>query len=278
MKFLIDNYYDGQNTQCLYFNSILAQLGHESRIYNAKDHSLYDILDIYKPDYYITHPNILSKDFISYSKNEKNNIKLILNTQQLQAEEIKLLDIYLKNDNVHCLLMISNLDNKNIPKLKYSKIAQILNCADENLLKLQPDIKYNIPKAYFVSSKYEAQESVPHHKITNIKELSALVDIYLPEMQLASLYSNYEEIIFPNMQNYIPQSFFDAIMLGKKVYFTSDDNNIIDLINVVLKPERSLNYNDNDRMQDFTSLKEYIKEKHYTINRVKTLLSQIPKE
>ena len=66
-------------------------------------------------------------------------------------------------------------------------------------------------------------------------------------------------------------------MLGHKTYYITKDKKSIDLIDTILKPESSLNYYEDNRMQDFSNLKNYIMEKHCGLNRVKTLLSQIPK-
>jgi len=50
------------------------------------------------------------------------------------------------------------------------------------------------------------------------------------------------------------------------------------MIQKIFKPSKSLNFNDEDKLEDFSELKSKISEKHGISNRVKTLLSQLSKE
>jgi hypothetical protein len=278
MKFLIENYSDYTNTQSLYFSSVLKNLGHECNTYNQKGQSIYDALDKNNPDYFITHANLLTNDYVVYVNNEKSNIKLLLNVTGLTNEQVVDLDKNFDNDNINCPMFFTNMDQKLLPKIKHRKILAINDCADLNLLKTQSKLKYDMPKAFFLLDKLTYTEFNPHHTMTNIVKLKKDVDIFLPETQLSALYTNYAEVIFYGIKSYIPQSFFDAILLGCKVYYITDNNQPIDFIDAVLKPNSSLNYFDHNKMQDFNDIREYVKEKHSSQNRVKTLLSQLPKE
>jgi len=278
MKFLIENYSDYTNTQSLYFHSVLKNMGYDCNTYNQKNQSIYDALDKNSPNYFITHANLLTNDYVAYVTNEKSNIKLLLNVTGLTNDQVIDLDKNFDNDKINCPIFFTNIDQKLLPKIKYRRILTINDAADLNLFKTQSKLKYDMPKAFFVLDKLTYKESSPHHTMTNMVKLKNDVDIFLPETQLSALYTNYSEVIFYGIKSYIPQSFFDAILLGHKVYYITDNNQPIDFIDTVLKPNSSLNYFDHNKMQDFNDLREYVKEKHSSQNRVKTLLSQLPKE
>ena len=279
MKFIIENYSDPTHTQPLYLHDIINKdYDHESIFYDPGRESVYDILDKNNPDYYITDANILTQDFVTYQKNENPKIKLLLNVSSLSAEEINNLDKSLYSDHINCPLFFSKINQKKLPKIKNRRILQLSDAADTNISHIKNHLQYKIPKAFFILNSFKPKENGPHHIISNIQKLSKDADIILPETKLASLYKNYDEIIFYGIEDYIPQSFFDCLYLGCKVYYISENNEVNNLINILLKPDQSLNYRDKDRMTDFSKLHEYVKEKHCGQNRVKTLLSQIPKE
>jgi hypothetical protein len=108
------------------------------------------------------------------------------------------------------------------------------------------------------------------------------VDFCLPITMLSSIYSKYEEIIFTEISNSLPQYFFDAIYHGEKVYYDIVDeakSKLADeIVGSVLKVGNGLNYNNPDKITDFTDLKKHIEEKHSSLNRTKTLLSQLPQK
>lgn len=279
MKFIIENYSDQTHTQPLYFHNIINKdYDHESVFYDPGMESVYDVLDKNNPDYYITDANMLTQDFVTYQKNENPKIKLLLNVSSLSAEEINALDKNLYDDNVYCPLFFTKTNQNKLPKLKNRRILQLSDAADINLSHVKNNLQYNMPKAFFILKSFTPKDTSPHHIISNIQKLAKDSDIILPETKLVSLYKNYDEIIFYGIEDYIPQSFFDCLYLGCKVYYISDNAEVHNLIKMLLKPNQSLNYYDNDRMIDFSELHSYVKEKHCGQNRVKSFLSQIPRE
>ena len=279
MKFIIENYSDQTHTQPLYFHDVINKNeDHSSIMHDPSRDSVYDVLDKHTPDYYVTYANLLTQDFVVYQKNENKNIKLLLNVSYLSSDQIMTLDKNLHDDNVNCPLFFSNTNQNKLPKLRNRRILQLSDAADTNLSHVKTNLKYNLQKAFFILKSFKPQDDGPHHIITNIQQLNKDSDIVLPEAKLVSLYKNYDEIIFYGISDYIPQSFFDCLYLGCKVYYISDNTEVHNLINILLKPEQSLNYHDKDRMVDFSKLHAYVKEKHCGQNRVKTFLSQIPRE
>jgi len=277
MKFIVENYSDPTTTQPIYLHEALNKnQEHSSILYEPNTQSVYDILDKHKPDYYITHLNMLTQDFISYNKYENQNIRLLLNVSNISNNDIIAIDSQLKYDNINCPLLFSNIDQKKLPKLKNRRILTLCDAADNNLDMITLNFKYHMNKAYFICDKFEHKDNSPHHIISNNQNLVKTADIILPEYQLASLYRYYDEVIFCGLKDHIPQSFFDCLLAGCKAYYISDNQDIICLINTILKPDGSLNYLDNNRMTDFANLHQYVKEKHCGQNRAKMLLSQLP--
>lgn len=271
MKFVIENYSDQYHTQPLYFHKELVDQGHEATIYETNSSSVFDVLDRTHPDYYITHARLLKNDHIYYAKN--NKIKFLINVQHLTFQDINNLDGILHQNNIDCPFFFLNLNA--VPKVKHRNIIRIMDCADINLLDQKSNIKFQIPKAYMVDSSQNVDDKCPHHIISNNLELRETIDICLPEIQLGLFYSNYDEIIFLHSDNYITQSFFDSIMFGAKTYFLSNSADIKDMFNSVFK-DIDLSYD--KKFTNFEELRELVKEKHSPKNRIKTLLSQLPKE
>jgi hypothetical protein len=277
MKFIVENYSDATTTQPIYLHEALQKSQeHTSILHEPRTESIYDILDKHKPDYYITHLNLLTQDFVTYNKYENQNIRLLLNVSNASQNDIIGIDAQLKNDNVNCPLLFSNIDQKKLPKLKNRRILTLCDAADSNLELVTLNFKYHMDKAYFILDQFDYKDNDPHHIISNNHNLAKIADITLPEYQLMPLYKCYNEIIFCGLKDYIPQSFFDCLFAGCKVYYMTQNQDIINLINTVLKPENSLDYLDKNRMTDFTNLHQYVKEKHCGQNRAKMLLSQLP--
>ena len=88
-------------------------------------------------------------------------------------------------------------------------------------------------------------------------------------------YPKYNEIIIRNLK-FTTQVFFDAILSGSKVYYqNSKDTGVQSLINKIFKKDFNLDYNSDDRVKDFSEIRDIVKEKHTGDNRAKTILSQI---
>lgn len=280
MKFLIENYSGYESTQPLYFHKHINDHEGHSSVIRSNSVSVFDAFDMVNPDVYIASAHTLSRDAVMYLReNRDKDIKLLICTDGLSVEEIQSLEDVLKKSEVNCHFFFNSLESQ---ASKRSRVVQIRNCADINL---EPSLKidYKIQKAVFVnkSSKIRNYQGTFHVISTN-KQMKDDVDFCLPITMLSSIYSKYEEIIFTDISRSIPQYFFDAIYLGEKVYYDilDDEKSKIadEIVGSVLKIGNGLNYNNPDKITDFSSLKKYVEEKHSSANRTKTLLSQLPQK
>ena len=78
-----------------------------------------------------------------------------------------------------------------------------------------------------------------------------------------------------NLKN-INQILLDALNFGNKVYYDNEEETGIEtILKSVFKIDIKLDYNREDRTQDFSEIKKIILEKHTDSKRTKKLLSQI---
>jgi hypothetical protein len=281
MKIVIENFSTSDDTQALYLTNTLKEMGHDAIIFDQTKNSIYDTLDTHVPDIYISHAFRLSQDLLFYLENNNKNIDILLNINGLKTGDISNFDKFFQEKGIESSFFFTSMSKQIIPKT-YNNIVILHNAADLNLLQRQPNIEYHIEKAIFVYNKESIKEyDGSYHIITTNPNLKDVVDIYLPEMSLASLYQFYDEIIFRDFLGYLPQAFFDAIVMGPKVYFDVDDKDIQDSIDTlaskILKIDTSINYKSDNKLNNFTQLKEYVLEKHTNKNRTNTLLSNIKK-
>lgn len=278
MKFLIENYADYESTQPLYFHNHINNYEEHSCTIRSNNISVFDSFDELDPDVYIASANTLSRDAVMYlSQNKDKEIKLLICTDGIKRENVESLEDILKQSGVNCHFFFNSLEAKKSTK---SRVVQIRNACDINLQE-QIKIDYKIQKAIFVnkSSKIRNYKGTFHVISTN-NQIKNSVDFCLPATMLSSIYSKYEEIIFTDISNTIPQYFFDAIYRGEKVYYDildEEKSKIADeIVGSILKVGNGLNYNNSDKITDFTDLKKHVAEKHSSFNRTKTLLSQLP--
>jgi hypothetical protein len=252
MKFLISDYSSHWSTEPYYFNAGLNSVGIISNIWN-KNASVYDNFDTYKPDVFIGHASDLSKDLISYLK-ENLEIKIALNINGAEEKHIEAIENMFETYNIKCLFFGAN--EVNCKKMKFVKI---LHAAD--LFMTQAKKQFNIDKAIFVDKKEQMLESNgTYHYLTTNPELGKDVDIFYPIVELNRLFPSYDEIIFRDPSYIESQIAFDAIKSGVKVIFDLKDSASLDKINELFKGEKF-----------FAS----IKTRHSCFHRLKSLVSQL---
>lgn len=280
MNIVIDNYTTTEDTQALYFNNSLLSLGYNSRLFESRRESLYDVFDKHQPDVYITHAFRITNDLLHYIVNNQAKIDVLVNVQGMNKENISNLSDTFNKNNIISSFFFLNTENNNISNIRDRNVINICSAADTNLLNQKNTITYKIDKAIILYNKESIKEyDGSYHNISMLESMKDLVDIVLPELMLAPLYSCYDEVVFRDFNGYLPQGLFDAIMFGCKVYFDIDDNKnrneLESMINKILKPEASLIFSDKNKLQDFTNLRAFVMEKHTNNNRTKTLLSNI---
>jgi hypothetical protein len=276
MKFIIENYTSNEDTQAMYFHKKLNTEEHQCALWDSKKISLYDIMDSFNPNFFITHAYKISKELVHYLNNTDSKAKVLLSVNSVPKNTIVAMEKTLIDNKVPCDFFFGSHESVPVKKIRYVKIN---NCYDENIITSEKVINYSIDKGIFINSREQIKpENGSYHFLSNDQDLKPIVDICLPEIQMSSLYKNYNTIIFKNIDEYVPQAFFDAIISCDKVYYETDKDHVHEMIQKIFKPSKSLNFNDEDKLEDFSELKSKISEKHGISNRVKTLLSQLSKE
>lgn len=272
MKFLITNYSSESQTESSYFHTALNLInGCSSVLWDYKKHSAYDIFDYTKPDYYITHINSIHNDAISYMK-ENGKCKLIVNATGPSKEDILKIEKLLLDNNIDIAFFFTNDE---VPcKLKQTNILSIPFGADVFIQSNK--IKYNLQKAFLVVGKVNNIDFLgSYHTLSYNEKLSDFVDIALPEIQLAGLYKNYDNIVIKFGSRIIPQIFFDAVYHGNMVNYELEDSDELTYINDKLGKLLKIDFA-KDSANNFQNIKEAVRSKHTCLNRVKSLLSQLP--
>lgn len=275
MKFLIENYANVFDTQALYLHRAISKTTeHQSVSWDSNSSSIYDIMDKENPDYYITSATKLSKDFAQYTKDVKN-IKLLLSVDYIPQKAISVLEKSIIDAGIECCFFFSSNPSVSTKKIRF---VHINHAYDPNLKKSKNTLDYKIETAIFVTSEDSIKKHTgTYHFISNNEKIKEKVDILLPEHMLFCLYGNYSNVIFNDIEDYVPQSFFDAAIESDAVYYDNINDNSKESIKKLFKIDKSLDYNEEDRMKDFSKMKLNIREKHTPENRVKTLLSQLPR-
>ena len=275
MKFLISNYSSESQTEPFYFNTSINLLnGYKSTLWDNNTTSAYDIFDLVKPDYYITHISAIPTDVIDYLRNHKTT-SIILNVTGETRDNLEKMEQILIEESIKCPFFYTNSDDE-VYKLKNIKMLSIPFGAD--VFFNTGSLSFNIDKGVIINSENDIKHyETPHHIISYNTSLINVSDMVLSIQQMAAIYKNYNEIIFTFFGNLIPQVFYDAIYYGNKVYYDIDDpekNKILSQkLEKILKIDCDLRI-----IKNFNKIKQTIKEKHTCLHRVKSLLSQLPSE
>lgn len=253
MKFLISNYSNPWYTEPYYFNAGLNLIdGASSSIVNPQI-SIYDNFDSVKPDVFVTHLSQISKDVISYLRDNKN-IKLVVNTNWIDDNSINNAASFISEQGITPTFFGN--DDRTINSLQYIKI---LYGADTFLQSPSPE--YSIQKLIFVTSNDQIVElDGTYHYATINQDISKEVDFFVHITMLNSLFPNYKEIIFKSSSYIGTQLAFNAIYSGVKVVFDTKDPKDLDKIDSLFKGQKLLSS---------------VKTKHTGLHRLKSLLSQI---
>lgn len=270
MNILVDHYLNKEDSQSVYLYRALKEFKNIKTFYwPSRQISTYDIFDDTKPDVFITHCGAMDYELGFYLEDNQVEDLLILlatfnNQPQQNKEYFQEVEQSISGKIKKNLYLLSD-QNLGLSTIKTIKLN---HCADTNVI--DQKIKYQIPVAYFVTdSKDIGREN--HKSYHYISNTIGQADICLEQITLSKLFCNYDKIIFKNMTSF-SQAFFDAIYKCKEVYYTTNtkdiDTQCEKLFGQVL--------NINNKNVDFTKVKERVMAKHLPINRVRTLLSQLP--
>ena len=276
MKFLIDNYSDHQQSQPLYLNQAFQKMGYTSGIFDISASSIFDVCDTFDPDIIFLSAARMSRDLVAYLLQSKK-IELIVNIDNMSKDNLKQLTAFLKGNNVKVKFLITS--NYSMPeKTDGFRIVKIMQAADINQI-TELHFDYHVEKALVVD-KLSTKIGFPcsFHVLSTDPELKGKVDINMSAIALRSLLPKYDEVVFENLRG-INQLFLNSIYSGVRTYYSNsevkNDNDIKNTINKMYGKEMILDYNNKDRLRDFSEISEMTKNKHSGFNRAKSVVSQI---
>jgi hypothetical protein len=278
MRFLINNYSSNFTTEPFYLNAGLNLLSScKAAMWNQTEISAYDIFDQFQPDYFITDAKNISLHAVDYIlRNKHKNIKTLINISGMTQDYVNAIDSKLTENGVEVPFYFTNNDSSKIKALK-TKIIYIGLGAD---IFLRPgNLNFKIDRGIIINSESAIKNyeyPYPQHFISVREELSNIADIVLPTFQLSNIYHNYKEIIFRDIYTVVPQMFYDAVYSGNKVYFDIDHHEKGVEFSEKLKKVLKIELDVCDPNLNSAELKSVIKKKHTCLNRLKSLLSQLP--
>lgn len=279
MNILIDNYSNYSSTQSLYLHHHISQMPEHDCQFRNTNMSIYDTMDSINPDVYITSAQLLSKDFILYMKeNTDKDIKLLLNIQTVPNNEVIEVEKALIDNGMKNVLFFSSYCDEP-PITRKIKVLKLLDAADENYI-VNKDLNYKIDKLIVVSSPHQIRKyEGTFHVTTSNQEIRQDVDFCLPINLIGGLYSRYEEVIFTDMSNNIPQMFFDAVFAGNKTYYDLPGHDwpqqVKEMFNTIFGVGDTLDYKSTNILQDFSEIQKEVKTKHTSSIRTQELLGAI---
>lgn len=267
MKFLIQDYSTLFHTESKYFNHILNNIEGCSSVLWSLDNqiSVYDMMDIVKPNVVITHANVLKQDLIIYLS-ENPNIELILNISGITQGNLQQIEQIFTQYNINCNLCFVNYGEHYYMSSKFN-IVSIYHGVDL-FLPENSEIEYTIDKLYVVNNNLEKiEDNCSYHIVSHNKNIKENVDAVLSVHDLGGIYKNYNKVCiesFPNAK-IVPQLFFDAVHYAKSVSFNGTREQLEEICRILKV----------DNIKDSNKIKQIIKEKHTCFNRTKSLLSQL---
>ena len=288
MKFLITDFESTSSTEAECLTSELnATVDHEALLISPRE-SIYDNADRFNPDYIISSLSALSKGIIDYLS-ENKNVKFLCHVTDNFLKHIVQLEKHIIEKEICCPFMFGP-KKPLVSKIPFKRINKAANL--DLLSSVKNDCYYKYDMAFFLEkgSTYDDvswcfNEFNKFHLISNkISELSGNdnipKDILLPEKEIIKLYSNYDTVVFLGIDDYIPESFFNCLMKTKTYYRCEDEeeeNQVDDMFRKILGEDIVLNYKKDNKITNFDKVRNTVLQKHLGANRVKTLLSQLPK-
>jgi len=276
MKFLISNYSSDTQSECMYFNTALNLINScRSTIWNEASVSAYDIFDLVKPDFYLTHVSNIDASAYEYIKSTNNNIELIINITGIKQPNLNALEQRMIADNVKCAFFFHNGGDNDLIS-KDNKIVNIGYGAD--IFLGNNAMKYKIENAIFVGGESEIKYyGDTCHTISTNRKIKDFVDIYLPITKLSNLYDKYENCIIRYFGNLVPQLFYDSVYYGNKVYYDLDSEDMRNHASQKISKLLRLDIDITDKLSiDTKAIRTAVQNRHTCLHRVKSLLSQLP--
>ena len=282
MKLVIDKYSTDLISQPEYLARGFQEVGGHQVLLNDFSHTMFEMLDSFNPDVYITHCETLSRDTVYYIQDSEKNIPLFICNDGAKYGSSKNTFEALKNMNINHRVFYNKTANKDT-LFKPDNAISLLPAVELGLL--EESKKWS--KKFDTLIVTNGQEDLDKLDIKingdhyHVFPMDGLGDLKVPAgFNYANLVQNYNQVLFTTLDNGLDELFFQSIVYCDQVYFHSKNKaeEIDDMIKKIFKIEESLDYNNKNKIQDFSKLKKNTKDKHTNINRVKTILSQLPQK
>jgi len=221
MKIVVENYNSLLSSQASYIDASLRSIGVNSFLWDTNIYSLFDVLDLNKPDFVVmSWKSKFLNDAIKYVTNK--NIDLVVNITHAPQQVVKAFDAV---NNCRVLFNSSILME---PYASTKKIVTIYPGADLFLPSVE-SIKFNIEAAICAEQKSEifdreCDKYKCYHKLCFNEAQNNEFDSNVNVFNAANLYRNYDKILFCGSLDFIfSQAFFDSILRCKKVMIRGED-------------------------------------------------------
>lgn len=282
MKFVIDQYSTDLISQPEYLARALQESGEHQVLLNDFSQTIFEMLDRFDPDVYITHCQVLSRDTVCYIQDSDKDIPLFICNDGSKYGSSKNTFQALKEMNINYRVFQNKTTNENTLYSPPNTIP-LLPAVEMGLLleKTKWDNKFDTLVIADGKEELDNLNIDIKGKHYHIFPIGGTGDIKVPAgFSYANLVQNYDEVLFTNIDDGLNELFFQSIVYCDRVYFYSENKTkqIDETIKRIFKIEESLSYNNENKIQDFSKLKQNTKEKHTSVNRAKTILSQLPQK
>jgi len=239
MKLLIQNYSNSCSSQPMYFNECLSRAKVESKLWDLNDPvSVYDKLDLEKPDIIIASFQTVRQEILSYLKSN-NSMKIVFDITGINQDILDNLELLIENEHIDCPFFISQ-DYKFLTTAKAKKTKTINLLPSCDIFGYQTPVPDFHVQAAVISNKLcdKFTESCEHyesyHKVLLADNPDPSFDLQANVINMNSLYQKYDEIVLTGDVNFTcSQVFFDGFVKSKKLTVKVPDEQK-DLFNQVL--------------------------------------------
>jgi len=224
MKILIKDYQTTDSSQCDYFSNRLNRIdGVTCGVWTGAT-GLYEAMDSFKPDVYITHLDHVNNDLFTYVKDLETDPlkKLILVANNCKHQSILESDKTLKGMNYDNHVYITN--NLTHMSKAPENTFYLSEAADTAAVEMK-GLDYNINTLIVVDKEEEVGEAPmgTYHIMSTNPELKGKVDICIPLIRFSALLKNYKNVSIRTNTHVLQQIYYDAVMSGCNV--TIDSSN-----------------------------------------------------
>ena len=219
MKILFHDFSNVFTTEPRYLHRALEQCQIDSQIWNNPQTSVYDALDMVKPDVLVSHYQALNNDIVKYLSQSK--VELALNVTGATDNVISQIDDL--SNNVKVKLLYDNTYHKSISRSKKVKSDQIMPAADI-FSPVQPvEQKFKLGILTSIESKQyedEVNKEPVHHRLhLGVSEdKDSQYDLDVDMQRLPSILRMYEGLrVVDTVKNVCSQLFFETCLHGQNV-------------------------------------------------------------